>query len=108
MTRDTTEEQLWTRRLAGPGPVLAKFTAPWCAPCKAMEPHLERLEADPDVPPVVRIDVEQAPELAARFRVRAMPTLMLLQDGEPVASVVGLRTYPQMQAFLHNARALSD
>lgn len=93
-------------RLSAPGTVLAKFTAPWCGPCKAMEPHLHKLESDPDAPPLIRVDVEEAPDLAARYGVRAMPTLMLLRDGQPVASVVGLRTHPQILTFLDNARAL--
>lgn len=93
----------WADRLAEPGTVLAKFTAQWCAPCKAMEPHLRKLEEDPATPPVVRVDVEEAPELAARYGVRAMPTLMLLRDGEPVASVVGLQSHAQMLNFLENA-----
>ena len=95
-----------TTRLSAPGTVLAKFTAPWCGPCKAMEPHLQKLEADPGAPTLVRVDVEEEPDLAARYGVRAMPTLMLLKDGEPVASVVGLRTHAQILTFLDNARPL--
>lgn len=98
MTTDL--ESRWTQALEASGTVLAKFTAPWCGPCKAMEPHLERLEQEPTTPPVVRVDVEAAPALAARYGVRAMPTLMLLRDGQPVASVVGLQSYAQMKNFI--------
>ncbi len=100
MTTTSDLERQWTAALTAPGTVLVKFSAPWCGPCKAMEPQLRQLEASPDTPPLVRVDVEAAPGLAARYGVRAMPTLMLLQDGEPVRSVVGLQTYPQLVNFL--------
>jgi thioredoxin 1 len=105
MTTQTTERaREWTDALQAPGTLLVKFTAPWCGPCKAMEPHLTRLEQNPETPPLVRVDVEVAPELAARYGVRAMPTLMLLRDGEPLATVVGLQSYAQLEQFLEGAR----
>ena len=99
-TRMSDLEQVWATALSGPGRVLAKFSAPWCGPCKAMEPYLQQLEADEATPPVVRVDVEAAPGLAARYGIRAMPTLMLLEDGEPVKTVVGLQTHGQLVNLL--------
>jgi thioredoxin 1 len=103
-TPNRSREQEWTDALQAPGTLLVKFTAPWCAPCKAIEPHLARLEQQPDTPPLLRVDVEAAPDLAARYGVRAMPTLMLLRDGEPLATVVGLQSYAQLEQFLKGAR----
>lgn len=100
MSTSSDLERRWESALTAPGTVLAKFSAPWCGPCKAMEPHLQRLEAQAGAPPVVRVDVEAAPGLAARYGVRAMPTLMLLEDGKPLRTVVGLQTYAQMANFI--------
>jgi thioredoxin 1 len=100
MTTTSDRERQWEAELAAPGTVLAKFSAPWCGPCKAMEPYLRQLEEAATTPPVVRVDVEAAPGLAARYGIRAMPTLMLLENGEPVRTVVGLQTYAQLVNFI--------
>ena len=100
MTHTADLEREWDAALRAPGTVLAKFSAPWCGPCKAMEPYLKQLEAMPSTPPVVRVDVEAAPELSVRYGIRAMPTLMLLRDGEPVRTVVGLQTHAQLVNFI--------
>jgi thioredoxin 1 len=102
MTVTTDLEHEWEAALQAPGTVLAKFSAPWCGPCKAMEPYLRQLEAMPSTPPIVRVDVEAAPRLSARYRIRAMPTLMLLRNGEPVRTVVGLQTHAQLVNFIGN------
>jgi thioredoxin len=100
MTTTSDLERQWEAELQAAGTVLVKFSAPWCGPCKAMEPYLQQLERVPTTPPLVRVDVEAAPGLAARYGVRAMPTLMLLRDGEPVRTVVGLQSHAQLENFV--------
>lgn len=80
--------------------VLVKFSAKWCGPCKAMEPGLQQLETEPGFPMVVRVDVEENVELSAKFGIRAMPTLMLFENGGPVLTQVGALSQTQLRSFV--------
>lgn len=68
------------------------FTARWCGPCKTLEPILASIErAYRGAVAVEKIDVDDDPITAERYRVRAMPTLVLVRDGQEVGRVVGAR-----------------
>jgi thioredoxin 2 len=63
-------------------PVLADFWAPWCGPCRAMTPHFERAAAQlKDRVRLVKVNTEEAPGLAQRYGIRAIPTLVLFKGG---------------------------
>lgn len=71
-------------------PVLVDFTAVWCGPCKMLEPVVKQLAADLDgKAKVVKLDVDENPDLAMRFQVMGVPTLMLFVDGQPLQRVTG-------------------
>lgn len=77
--------------LEADGPVVVDFTAPWCAPCRILSPHLAELaEMRPDVQ-FVEVNVESEQHTAAQFGVLSMPTLMVFQHGEAVLKLVGAR-----------------
>lgn len=70
--------------------ILLDFTADWCEPCQAMEPVLEQIAEDyAGRLRVFRVDFDECPDVAERFQVMSLPTLILLKDGEPVQRVRG-------------------
>jgi len=74
-------------------PVLVDFYADWCAPCKVLGPIVEDVAGDLDERlDVVKVNIDRDRELAARFGIRRIPTLMLFKDGIPVETIVGITT----------------
>ena len=87
-------------------PVLVDFYADWCAPCRVVAPVVDQLAEDyADRVVVFKVDVDASPDLASRFGVRSIPTLVLFKDGKPVETLVGVVTRGQLSGVLDNVAA---
>ncbi len=84
-------------------PVIVDFHATWCAPCKMQSPILEQVASElGDKIKVIKIDVDQNPEIAGRYNIQSVPTLMIFKQGELKFKNAGLHTKPQILDLLLN------
>ena len=72
-------------------PVLVDFWAEWCGPCKMIAPILEEIAEENDGIVIAKVNVDENPELARRFEVMSIPTLIIFNDGAPAKRLVGAK-----------------
>ncbi|NLX25310.1 MAG: thioredoxin [Lentisphaerae bacterium] len=86
------------------GVVLVDFWAPWCGPCKMQGPILEKVKVEIGGKAMIaKVNVDENPELAAKYGVRSIPTLILLKDGEMKQQFVGLQQQPALVQAINAA-----
>jgi thioredoxin 1 len=88
------DEATFDSAIAG-GPLLVDFWAPWCRPCKALEPILDELPID-----VARVNIDEEIGLASRYEVLSIPTVILFAAGEARGTVVGVRPRAYFEQWL--------
>ena len=88
VNNDTFQEKV----LSNSKPVLVDFYADWCGPCKMLAPLVEELSNESDAFEVVKLNVDDAPDLAARYGVMSIPTLIVFKGGEVAARTVGVQS----------------
>jgi len=89
-------------------PVLVDLWAPWCGPCKTMAPALEQLARErAGRLKIVKVNVDEEPQLAGRFAVRGIPLLVLLRDGRELARMTGAAPAGRLNAWLNSQLTLA-
>ena len=81
-------------------PVLLDFFASWCGPCRMVGPILDEIAEEREDIKVCKVDIDEQPELASRYRIMSVPTLMVLKNGNIVEQSVGAQPKHQILAMV--------
>ena len=82
------------------GIVLIDFFATWCGPCKMLSPVIEQVEREHPELKVVKVDVDEAPQIAVKYGIQAIPTLFLVKEGKVIDKRMGYLNKNQLEGFV--------
>ena len=99
ITKENFEQQV----LQADSPVLIDFWAPWCVYCRRIAPVLDRMDGASDVT-IAKINIDEQPELAARFGVEVIPTFYLFQQGKHGDKLVAPSSQAQLETWIVEQR----
>ena len=98
VTEIESEEQL-TEIIESEDAVLLDFQAEWCGPCEMMEPILEKLNDELDTP-IVSIDIDEHTNITNKYHVKAVPTFVLIADGQIEKNLTGIQDEAELRGLL--------
>ena len=97
VTTQTFEQEV----LQSDQPVIVDFWAEWCGPCHAVHPVLEKIADErKDELKVVKLNIDEEQEIALRFGIVSIPTIVLFRDGEPAAAAIGAQPKGSLERSL--------
>jgi thioredoxin 2 len=97
------DDQSFEHELRTSLPVLVDLWAPWCGPCKWVTPAIEEVATTHKGQlKVIKVNVDQAPQVATRFEVSGIPTLVVMRDGQEVDRIAGAPSKPDLVAWLEH------
>jgi thioredoxin 1 len=89
-------------------PVLVDFHAEWCGPCKMLGPIVEQIAVSKEGEALVaKVDIDAARDLATRYRITSVPTVIVFKHGEPVVGARGVQTKAALESMIAEAAAKS-
>jgi len=95
-------EQNFNEEISKEKPVLVDFWAAWCAPCRAIAPILEEIEKEQnDKIKIAKLNVDEYPDIASRFKVFSIPTLIIFKNGKELGRLVGAVPKPKLLQFIN-------
>jgi thioredoxin 1 len=101
MTKPITTSQFDAEVLQSETPVIVDFWAEWCGPCRAVSPILEQIaEERADEIRVVKVNIDEEPELQQRYGILSIPTILLFKGGEPAAAAIGAQPKRMLERSL--------
>jgi thioredoxin 1 len=86
---EVTDNTFQAEVLESDRPVLVDFWAPWCGPCRIIAPHLEELQAEREDLRIVKLNVDDNPQVAAQYSVMSIPMLLLFKNGQVAHQIIG-------------------
>ena len=96
---EVTDSQWETVVLQSEVPVLVDFWAEWCAPCRSMTPYVDKLAKEYEGRlKVMKINTQDNPEVPARYGITAIPTFLVIKNGEVVRQLVGSQPYDNLKS----------
>ncbi|MBQ2698489.1 MAG: thioredoxin [Firmicutes bacterium] len=100
MIKNITAENFSAEVLESSAPVLVDFWAPWCLPCRLLSPTLDQLAKEQPQLLIAKVNVDEQPELAAKYGVMSIPTLMVVEAGQVKLQQSGLQNKQGILAML--------